>query len=40
VEEPMNKDVNEKWSLVGLWITLIASNGLLFQQLAANGLLS
>lgn len=36
----MYKDANEKWSLVGLWITLISSNALLFQQLAANGLLS
>jgi hypothetical protein len=39
-EEPMQKDRNEIFSMVGLWITLIVSNALLFQQLAANGLLA
>ena len=36
----MQKDRNEIFSMVGLWITLIVSNALLFQQLAANGLLA
>jgi hypothetical protein len=38
VEEPMNKK-NELVSMMGLWITLIASMVILVQQLAANGLL-
>ena len=36
----MNDKRNELVSMVGLWITLIASMAILLQQLAANGLLA
>jgi hypothetical protein len=38
VEEQMNNK-NEFVSMVGLWVTLIASMVILLQQLASNGLL-